>query len=66
MAIGMVRGGDDFKLPAIERMGGIGYLEYRQVTVATVWVVEGGINIGYRSTRLITRLSYRGHLSFVA
>jgi hypothetical protein len=46
----MVSGRDDFKLPTIERMGGIGYLDDDRSIAATVWVVEGGINIGYRST----------------
>ena len=49
MALGIVSGRDDFKLPTIERMGGIGYLDDDRSIAATVWVVEGGINIGYRS-----------------
>jgi hypothetical protein len=57
MAIGMVRGtlrrGDDFKLPAIERMGRIGHLEGGNAIVRAVRVVEGGINIRYRSTECI-------------
>jgi hypothetical protein len=55
MAIGMVRGtlrrGDDFKLPAIKRMGGIGHLEKGNTVLGHVRVVEGGINTGYRSIR---------------
>jgi hypothetical protein len=50
MALGIVSGRDDFKVPTIERMGGIGYLDDDRSIAATVWVVEGGINIGYRST----------------
>ena len=54
MAVSMMGRGDDVKLPAIERMGRIGYLEYCQVAAIAVWVVEGGINIRYRSTRFRT------------
>jgi hypothetical protein len=58
MAIGMVRGtlrrGDDFKLPTIKRMGGIGHLEKGNTVVGPVRVVEGGINTGYRSTAFRT------------
>jgi len=59
MALGIVSGRDDFKLPTIERMGGIGYLDDDRSIAATVWVVEGGINIGYRSTRWIMPISER-------
>jgi hypothetical protein len=48
MAIGIgrrtARRRNNFKLPAVERMGGIGYLEDR----GAIRVVEGGINIRYR------------------
>jgi hypothetical protein len=48
MAIGIgrrtARRGNNFKLPAVERMGGIGYLEDR----GAIRAVEGGINIRYR------------------
>jgi hypothetical protein len=40
----------DVKLPAVERMGRIGHFE----AIAGTWVVEGGINIGYRSTAFRT------------
>jgi hypothetical protein len=46
MTVGSTRGGDNFKLPTIERMGGIGYLDQ----LDAIWVVEGGSNIRYRST----------------
>jgi hypothetical protein len=48
LAIWAVRHGSDVKLPPIERMGRIGYFE------RAVRMVEGGINIGYRSTRFRT------------
>ena len=54
MAVGIARGGNDFKLSAIERMGEIGYLDYRKVITPTIRVVEGGIHIGYRSTAFLT------------
>jgi hypothetical protein len=50
MTIGRVRRGGNFKLPAIERMGGIGYLKRYAAIAGAVRVVERGINIGYRST----------------
>jgi hypothetical protein len=59
MALGIVSGRDDFKLPTIERMGGIGYLEYRPIIVSTIRVVEGSINIGYRLTLWIMRICER-------
>jgi len=55
MALGIVSGRDDLKLPTIERMGGIGYLEYRLICACTIRVVERGINIGYRSTASLMR-----------
>lgn len=54
MAVALVAGGNDFKLPAMEGMGRIGYLEYARGVVTTFRVVEGGINIGYRSTAFRT------------
>ena len=48
MTVGIVRSGNDFKLPPIERMGRIGYFENERARA--IWVVEGGSNIGYRST----------------
>jgi hypothetical protein len=50
MTVWAVRRGDDFKLPAIERMGRIGYLDSRVTIAGVVRVVERGINTGYRST----------------
>jgi len=50
MTVGRVRRGDNFKLPAIERMGGIGYLKRYAAIAGAVRLVERGINIGYRST----------------
>jgi hypothetical protein len=50
MAVARVAERNDFKLPAMERMGGIGYLENSWSRLAAIWVVEGGINIGYSST----------------
>jgi hypothetical protein len=54
MTIGIVRRTarrrNNFKLPAVERMGGIGYLEDRVAIARTIRVVEGGINIGNRLT----------------
>jgi hypothetical protein len=50
MTVWMVRRGDNFKLPAIERMGGIGYLERCAAIAGAVRVVERGINTGYRLT----------------
>lgn len=47
MAVGGPCQSEDFKLPPIERMGGIGHF---QPIAAVVRVVERGINIGYRST----------------
>jgi hypothetical protein len=47
VAVGIAGRGDDVKLPAIERMGSIGHFE---VDAGAIRVVEGGINIGYRST----------------
>ena len=55
MTVWAVRRGDDFKLPAIERMGGIGYLDRCAVIAGTLRVVERGINTGYRSGRWIMR-----------
>jgi len=45
MTVWTVRRGDNFKLPAIERMGGIGYLERCAAIAGAVRVVERGINI---------------------
>jgi hypothetical protein len=50
MTVWRVRRGDNFKLPAIKRMGGISYLERCAVVAGAVRVVERGINTGYRST----------------
>jgi hypothetical protein len=47
MAVWIAGCGDDFKLPAIERMGRIGHFEE---VAGAIRVMEGGINIGYRST----------------
>jgi hypothetical protein len=44
VAIRAVCRGNDVKLPPIEGMGRIGYFQ------RVIWVVEGGINTGYRST----------------
>jgi hypothetical protein len=44
---------NDFKPAAIERMGRIGYFENGEA----IWVVEPGINIGYRSTTSLTTSS---------
>jgi hypothetical protein len=46
--------GNDLKLPTIERMGGIDYLEEGTAIIGAIRVVEGGNNSGYRSTRWIT------------
>jgi hypothetical protein len=54
MTVWAVRRGDDFKLPTIEGMGGIGYLKRYEAIAAAVRVVERGINIGYRSTASLT------------
>jgi len=54
VAVRVARRTDDFKLPAIERMGRIGYFEE---VAGAIRVVEGGINIGYRSTASRTRNS---------
>jgi hypothetical protein len=66
MAIGMMRGtmsrGNDFKLPAIERMGGIGYLEDGVAIVGAVRVVEQGINTRYRSIGSCMRSNCRALL----
>jgi hypothetical protein len=50
MTVWAVRRGDNFKLPTIERMGGIGYLDRCVAIAGAVRVVERGINTGYRST----------------
>src|SRR5262249_4437453 len=50
VAVWIARRGDDFKLAAIQRMGRIGHFK----ATANIWVVEGGINIAYRSTPSIT------------
>jgi hypothetical protein len=55
MAVGTVGDRNNFKLPAMERMERIGYLDNDHSTVGAVWVVEGGINIGYCSTRFRMR-----------
>ena len=47
MAIWMAGSGDKLELPAIEGVGRIGHFE---AIVGAIRVVEGGINIGYRST----------------
>ena len=50
VAVRTASGRENLKMAAIERMGRIGHFE----TIAgTFRVVEGGINIGYRSTRWI-------------
>jgi len=54
MTVWRGRRGDNFKLPAIERMGGIGYLDRCAAIAGAVRVVERGINIGYRSTAFPT------------
>jgi hypothetical protein len=46
VAIGIARRGDNFKLATIERVGRINHFK----AIRTIRVVEGGINIGYRST----------------
>jgi len=48
MAVGTAGDRDHFKLTAMERMERIGYLDNDLSTVGAVWVVEVGINIGYR------------------
>jgi hypothetical protein len=50
MAIWMAGGRDKLELPAIEGVGRIGHFE---AIARPSRVVEGGINIGYRSTRWI-------------
>jgi hypothetical protein len=55
MTVWIVGRADDFKLPAIERMGGIGHLERCAAIADAVRVVEGGINIGYPSTASRTK-----------
>jgi hypothetical protein len=47
----MAGGGDDVKLPAMERMGRIGHFK---VIAGSTRVVEGGINSRYRSTAFRT------------
>jgi hypothetical protein len=47
MTVRAVRRGDNFKLPTIERMGGIGYLDRWAVIADTFRVVERGVNTGY-------------------
>ena len=46
MAVWMAGSGDKLELPAKERVGRIGHLE---AIARTIRVVDGGINIGYRS-----------------
>jgi hypothetical protein len=50
VAVSGVRRGNDFKLPAIEGMGRIGHFKHCEAIAGAIRVVEGGINIGYRST----------------
>ncbi|MFI5118665.1 MAG: hypothetical protein ACHP8B_18410 [Terriglobales bacterium] len=47
MAVWMAGGGDNLELPAIEGVGRIGHFE---AIARVIRMVEGGINIGYRST----------------
>jgi hypothetical protein len=47
VAVWIVRCGDELELPAIEGMGRIGH--FKEI-VGAIRVVDGGINIGYRST----------------
>ncbi|MFM8533306.1 MAG: hypothetical protein ACKOEC_06900 [Acidimicrobiia bacterium] len=56
-AVATVRRRNDFKLPAIEGMGGISHLENCATAFVDVRVVERGINIDYRSTAFHTRNS---------
>jgi hypothetical protein len=51
MAVWMAGCGDDFKLPTIEGMGRIGHFK---AIAGAIWVVDRGINIGYRSTAFRT------------
>jgi hypothetical protein len=46
VAVWIVRCGDELELPAIEGMGRIGHFK---AIVGAIRVVDGGINIGYRS-----------------
>ncbi len=50
MAVWMAGSGDKLELPAIEGVGRIGHFE---AIAGAIRVVDGGINIGYRSTRWI-------------
>ena len=48
MTFRIARDGDYLELPAIK---GVKRVRYRDLIGRTGWVVEGGINIAYRSTR---------------
>ena len=50
MAIWVACRRDNLELPAIESLGWIGHF---QAIAAAIRVVDGGINIGYRTTRWI-------------
>ena len=45
-------GGDDLELPAIKGVKGV---RHRYLVGRTVWVVEGGINVGYRLIAFLMR-----------
>jgi hypothetical protein len=47
VAVWIAGGGDKLKLPAKE---GVGRISHFEAIAGSIRVVEGGINIGYRST----------------